>query len=67
MIEEVEPMLRGRAELAVVDVDDRDAWRDAYGQDVPVLLLDEIEVCRHRLDRAALLAALDGATAAGSS
>ncbi len=58
MLTETEPLCRGKAVLVVRDVDTRQDWVDAYGLDVPVLLVDGIEVCRHRLDRDALQAAL---------
>jgi hypothetical protein len=37
--------------LAVVDVDSDPQLRRRHGLDVPVLLLDGLVVCRHRLDR----------------
>jgi len=37
--------------LEVVDVDDDPELARRYGLDVPVLLLDGVVVCRHRLDR----------------
>ena len=58
MLAAAEPLCRGRAELIVRDVDTREDWREAYGFDVPVLLVDGVEVCRHRLDEAAFIAAL---------
>lgn len=32
-----------------VDVDSDPRLDDRYGEDVPVLLKDEVEICRHRL------------------
>ncbi len=29
-----------------------------YGNDIPVILVDQIELCRHRVDRGALIASL---------
>jgi glutaredoxin-like protein DUF836 len=37
--------------LAVVDVDSDPRLKRRHGLDVPVLLLDGLVVCRHRLDR----------------
>lgn len=59
MIEQTEPLLRDRAELLVRDVDERRDWRDAFGNDVPVMFVDGAECCRHQFDRAALLEQLD--------
>ena len=58
LIDEVEPLLRGRASLVVRDVDADPAWAAAYGLDIPLLFLGAEEVCRHRLDRSALQSAL---------
>jgi hypothetical protein len=40
----------GRFEVEVVDVDGDAALRQRYGEDVPVLVHDGRELCRHRLD-----------------
>lgn len=45
--------------IRVVNVDADPVTRDQYGDEVPVVLLQGAEVCRHRLDRAALRAAID--------
>ncbi len=37
--------------LAVRDVDDDPVMSRRHGLDIPVLLLDGVVVCRHRLDR----------------
>ena len=51
-----------RFTLRVEDVDRREDWRAAYGNDVPVLTTgDGREVCRHYLDAAALRTMLDPA------
>lgn len=36
--------------LAIVDVDSDDELRRRHGLDIPVLLLDGVRVCAHRLD-----------------
>ncbi len=61
MLEQVAPLCRGKADVVVRDVDTRVEWADAYGVEVPVLLLDGAEVCRYEFDRAAFVAALNGA------
>ncbi len=55
MLEQLEPLCRGRASLLVQDVDDRPEWVDAYGLYVPVLVVDDQEVCRYQLDRNAVM------------
>ena len=41
--------------LTVRDVDDDPVLARRHGLDIPVLLLDDVVVCRHRLDRQELL------------
>lgn len=59
MIAELEfsPLVHG-FELAVVDVDSDSQLAEEYGWHVPVLLLNETEVCRHALDLEKLRAVL---------
>jgi thioredoxin reductase (NADPH) len=59
MIEQIEPLCRGLASLEVADVDLDPPLREAFGLDVPVLMVDEREVCRHRLDLSAFKTALN--------
>jgi len=54
MLEQLEPLCRGRAALIVEDVDTKPEWVDAYGLCVPVLVADGEEVCRYQLDKAAV-------------
>ena len=42
-------------ELRVLDVDSAADLQRRYGHHIPVLLLEGVEVCRHRLDLAELL------------
>jgi hypothetical protein len=42
-------------DLVLVDVDSDAVLARRYGLDIPVLLLDGVAVCRHRLDREELL------------
>lgn len=41
--------------LAIIDVDSDATLRRRHGLDIPVLLLDDVRVCAHRLDRDELL------------
>jgi hypothetical protein len=58
MLADIEPHCRDRVTIEVRDVDTDPAWCAAYGTEIPVLMIDGEEVCRHRLDKAAFLAAL---------
>jgi hypothetical protein len=60
LIEEIVPLLRGRAVLEVLDIDSRSDWREKYDTRVPVVELDGQFVCEYRLDRAALHGMLSG-------
>lgn len=59
LIEEIMPILRGRAELEVLNIDTRADWRGAYDTRVPVVEIDGRLVCQYELDRDALATALD--------
>lgn len=47
--------------LQLVHLEEHPEKTGQYGNDIPVILVDNKEVCRHRLDRAALLESLAGA------
>ena len=49
------------ATIEELDVDSQPALEARWGEHVPVLLAGEHELCRHRLDRAALAAFLASA------
>lgn len=61
LIEELLPLLAGRGDLEVRDVDSNGAWRDRFGSRVPVLTIDDRIVCEARLDREAVEKALSSA------
>ena len=61
LIEEIEPLLRGRAMLEVRNIDSRADWQEKYDTRVPVVEVDGCFICEHRLDRAALHKVLSGA------
>jgi hypothetical protein len=68
MVRELEALARVQS-LPPVDVGDVDSdpvLVRRHGTDVPVLLLEGMVVCRHRLDEAELLRLLRGRPAAGS-
>ncbi len=63
LIEEITPLLGGRARLEILNIDTRSEWLEAYGTRVPVVEIDGRFICQHRLDRAALHSALSGTDA----
>ncbi|HEX5765243.1 MAG TPA: glutaredoxin family protein [Woeseiaceae bacterium] len=60
MVEELVPLVRGRALVEVVDVDTEPALREEYGLRVPVLACDGRMLCEYQLDRQAVEDALQG-------
>jgi len=61
MERELAPLLAARGwRLERVDVDTDPMLARQYGAEVPVLVHEGREICRHRLDRAALEAVLTG-------
>lgn len=60
LIEALLPLTRGRAAVEVRDVDSRDAWRERFGLRIPVVEFAGEVLCEFRLDRAAVLRALEG-------
>lgn len=60
LIEEIEPLLRGKATLEVRNIDSRADWQAKYDTRVPVVEIDGRFICEHRLERAALRRALRG-------
>ncbi|MBT8079207.1 MAG: glutaredoxin family protein [Gammaproteobacteria bacterium] len=67
LLEEIQPLLRGRASLQVIDVDADANLTARYGERVPVVEVAGEFVCQYHLDRAALAAALTRATAPGGA
>ncbi len=55
LLEELEPLIRGRAAVKVEDVDTNPEWVELYGLLVPVVYYAGSEVCRYQLDRSAIL------------
>ena len=54
MIEELLPLVRGRFEIAVHDIDTREDWKKAYDTQIPVIEYDGELICQYHLDRQAL-------------
>ena len=54
LLEELLPLVRGRYEVVVHDIDMRDDWRQAFDTRVPVVEYDGAFICQYHLDRQAL-------------
>ena len=50
MIEELLPLIRGRLELEVVNIESRPDWLHDYGTRIPVLEFNAETVCEAKLD-----------------
>ncbi|RMF96369.1 MAG: glutaredoxin family protein [Gammaproteobacteria bacterium] len=63
LLAELEPLLRGQADLRVVDIDSDPRLAAAWGTRIPVVMGGGDLLCEARLDRAALFAWLRGCRA----
>ena len=50
MVEELLPLIRGRLDLEVVDIESRPEWLRDYGTRIPVLEFNSETVCEAKLD-----------------
>ena len=60
LIEELLPIVEGRASVSVHDVDTRPEWAASYGERVPVVELGGQLLCEFKLDAEAIQRALAG-------
>jgi len=60
LVEELQPMIRGRARFEVLNIDTQRAWTEKYATRIPVIELDGHFVCQYHLDADAINAALSG-------
>lgn len=54
LVEQLLPMIRGRIDLEIRDIDTNPAWHERFWCDIPVVEYDGELVCRHFLDRDAI-------------
>ncbi|HSG96406.1 MAG TPA: glutaredoxin family protein [Woeseiaceae bacterium] len=54
LLEELLPMIRGRLELEIRDIDTNPAWHERFWEDIPVVEFEGRVICRHFLDRDAI-------------
>ncbi len=60
LIGELAPLLRGRAELEVRDIDGHGPWERQFGTRIPVVEIAGRVICEFHLDRDAVEEALAG-------
>jgi hypothetical protein len=60
LVDELLPLIRGRLELEVRDIDTRPEWKLRYGLRIPLVEYEGETVCQYHLDGAAIRAILDG-------
>jgi hypothetical protein len=63
LLEELMPIIRGRLDIEVFDVDTNTDWESSYGERVPVVVFEGHEICHYRLDKDAIARIVDGKTA----
>ena len=54
LVEELLPLIRGRLELEVCNIDTCEKWQQRYGLRIPVVLFNGREICQYTLDRDAI-------------
>ena len=54
LIEALLPLIRGRLDLDVVDIESRPDWLRDYGTRIPVVEFNSKAVCQYKLDVAAI-------------
>ncbi len=54
LIEPLVPLIRGRLDLEVVDIESRPDWLRDYGTRIPVVEFNSEAVCQYELDVAAI-------------
>ena len=60
LIEELLPMIQGKLQLEVLDIDSNPAWHERWVADIPVIEFEGEVVCMHFLDRDAITGILRG-------
>ena len=60
LIEELLPLIEGKLELEIRDIDTNAKWRERWYADIPVVEYAGEVVCRHFLDRDAITGILRG-------
>jgi len=62
LIEEMLPLLQGRIDIKVRDIDTNEAWRNAYDVRIPVVEFEGQVICEYPLDTAKIAAIVASGT-----
>jgi len=62
LIEEMLPLLQGRIDIQVRDIDTDEAWRNAYDVRIPVVEYEGQVICEYPLDKAKIAAIVASGT-----
>lgn len=54
LLEELLPLVRGRLDVEVRDIDSREEWQQRFNVWIPVVEFDGAILCQQRLDRASI-------------
>lgn len=60
LIGELRPLIDGKLELEVRDIDSNPQWHERWFADIPVVEYEDAVVCKHFLDRDAITGILRG-------
>jgi len=58
LVDELLPLVRGRLDVEVRDIDSREDWKERFNVRIPVVEFDGEVVCQYRLDRPSIEAIL---------
>ena len=58
LLEELLPLVRGRLDVEVRDIDSRDDWKERFDVRIPVVEFEGEVICQYRLDRPSIEAIL---------
>ena len=67
LVEQLLPIIRGRLDLEICNIDDNVDWQTRYGLRIPVLTFDGREICHFTLDRDAVVGIAEKRRQANSS
>jgi len=59
LLDALQPIIRGRAELTVLNIESNPEWIEKYSIRIPVVEMDGRFLCQYHLDTDAVTAALD--------
>jgi len=59
LVAELEPLVHGRARIDIVDISEDESLERRFGLLIPVLMHDDVELSRYRLDRGRLTEFID--------